>query len=330
MGAADQPGVTEPSSMRRRVSFLCVLSSVCATLLPSAGIVAQTGSVHEPVRYIGGPKVSPGAHDGQLRPAVGVESFQILRANRTHPETAENFGWTYNHAPMIVYWKGRFYVEYLSNPVGEHIAPGQTLLSRSVDGRNWDTPKVVFPIYELRAPDPRGTTAMMHQRMAFFIAPEGRLLVMGFYGHAPDPFGPGGIGRVVREIHEDGSFGPIYFLRYNTRSGWGESNTGFPYYKRSKDAAFVQACEAFLANRLMREQFWDEEQLFEGDFFSVKSHGLQEAFNWYHRKDGQLVGLWKWSLAALSSDEGQTWSKPVKVPTLQMTGAKISGRRTSD
>jgi PelA/Pel-15E family pectate lyase len=316
--------------MSRRLYFQCLVWLVCAWLCASAALVAQTGSVQEPVRYVGGPKVRPGAHDGQLRPAIGVESFQILRANRTHPEAADNFGWTYNHAPMIAYWKGRFYVEYLSNPVGEHIAPGQTLLSRSVDGRRWEIPKVIFPVYELHSPDPRGTTAMMHQRMAFFIAPGGRLLAMGFYGHAPDPFGPGGIGRVVREIHEDGSFSPIYFLRYNTRSGWGESNTGFPYYKRSPDAGFVQACEAFLANRLMREQFWDEEELFEGDFFSVKSQGSQEAFNWYHRKDGKLVGLWKWSMAALSSDEGKTWSPPVKVPTLQMTGAKISGRRTSD
>jgi hypothetical protein len=264
-----------------------------------------------------------------LRPAIGVESFQVLRANRTHPEFADNFGWTYNHAPMIVHWNGRFYIEYLSNPVGEHIAPGQTFCCSSTDGRHWETPRVAFPIYKLLPPDPPGT-AMMHQRVGFYIAPDGRLLVLGFYGHAPDPFGPGGIGRVVREIYKEGSFGPIYFLRYNTRSGWGESNTGFPNYKRAKDPGFVHACDALLSNRLMREQFWDEEELFDGDFFSVKSHGSQEAFNWFHRKDGKLVGLWKWSMAALSSDEGKTWSRPVKCPTLQMTGAKISGRRTSD
>jgi PelA/Pel-15E family pectate lyase len=310
--------------------FVRVILSVCAWLFVAAALPAQPGSVNEPIRYVGGATVRNQSHDGQLRPAIGVESFQILRANRTHPELADHFGWTYNHAPMIAYWNGRFFVEYLSNPVGEHIAPGQTLLSSSADGRHWDAPKVIFPIYKLQRPDPPGGTAMMHQRMAFFIAPDGRLLAMAFYGHAPDPFGPGGIGRVVREIHKDGSFGPIYFLRYNTRSGWGESNTAYPSYKHAKDAGFIQACDAFFDNRLMREQFWDEEQLFEGDFFAVKSHGSQEAFNWYHRKDGKLVGLWKWSMAALSSDEGRTWSRPVKVPTLRMTGAKISGRRTSD
>jgi hypothetical protein len=251
-----------------------------------------------------------------------------MRANRTHPELADGIGWTYNHAPMIVYWNHRFYIEYLSNPVGEHIAPGQTLLCSSVDGRHWDTPQIVFPIYKLRPPDPPGT-AMMHQRMGFYIAPDGRLLVVAFYGHAPNPFGVGGIGRVAREIYKDGSFGPIFFLRYNSRSGWDESNTGFPFYKRSADKGFVEACDALLGNRLMREQWWDEEHLGD-DAFSIRTRDQHQAFNWYHRKDGKLVGLWKWSLAALSSDEGKTWSHPVKVPTLQMTGAKVTGRRTCD
>jgi hypothetical protein len=295
----------------------------------AAALLAQTGSIHEPIRYVGGMKVHPGAHDGQLRPAIGVESFQVMRANRTNPDLSDQFGWTYNHAPMIVYWKGRFHVEYLSNPVGEHFAPGQTLVCSSVDGRHWDRPKVVFPIYELQSPDPRGTTAMMHQRMGFFIAPSGRLLVLGFYGHAPNPFQKGGIGRVVREVFEDGTFGPIYFLRYNTQSGWGENNTRFPFYQRSTDKGFIEACDALLGHRLMREQWYDEEFL-DNDAFSAKTRDQRQAFNWYHRRDGKLVGLWKWSMVALSSDEGKTWSPPVKVPTLQMTGAKISGRRTSD
>ncbi len=236
--------------------FVSILAPWSILFAPAA-LVAQTGSIHETVRYVGGPAVRADIHDGQLRPAIGVESFQVMRANRTHPELADNFGWTYNHAPMIVYWNGRFYLEYLSNPVGEHIAPGQTLVCSSVDGRRWDAPRVAFPIYDLRPPDPPGK-AMMHQRMGFYIAPEGRLLVLAFYGHAPNPFGPGGIGRVVREIYKDGSFGPIYFLRYNARSGWGEGNTGFPYYARSPDKGFVEACDALLGDRLMREQFWDE------------------------------------------------------------------------
>lgn len=297
-------------------------------LVPSV-LPAQTGSVHEPVRYVGGPVVNNNAHDGQLRPAIGVETFQVFRANRTHPEIADQFGWTYNHGPNIVYWNNRFYLEYLSNPVGEHIAPGHTLLTSSVDGRNWEQPEVVFPIYELQSPDPKGTTAMMHQRMGFYITPDDRMLVLAFYGHAPNPFGKGGIGRVVRELNKDGTFGPIYFLKYNEVSGWGESNTNYPFYTRSEDKGFVSACESLLANTLMVQQWWDEEFLLD-DAFSSDNLKLRQAFNWYHRKDGTLVGLWKWSLAALSKDEGKTWSELVKVPTLQMTGAKISGRKMSD
>src|SRR4051812_10051513 len=108
-----------PIPLRRHV-----MVAASALLLSPAAVVAQPGSIREPVRYVGGPVVRHEAHDAQLRPAVGVESFQVMRANRSRPELADKFGWTYNHAPMIVYWNGRFYVEYLSNPVGEHIAPG--------------------------------------------------------------------------------------------------------------------------------------------------------------------------------------------------------------
>ncbi len=79
----------------------------------------------------------------------------------------------------------------------------------------------------------------------------------------------------------------------------------------------------------MREQWWDEER-FDGDFFSVRSPGTSDpaivasrGVNWFHRQDGKIVGLWKWSEAALSSDDGKTWSRPVKCPTLQMTAPSL-------
>jgi len=62
---------------------------------------------------------------------------------------------------------------------------------------------------------PAGTPSVMHQRMGFYVAPDGRLLTLAFYGYSPTPrIGPNngqGLGRVVREIREDGSLGPIYF-----------------------------------------------------------------------------------------------------------------------
>ena len=95
---------------------------------------------------------------------------------------------------MLAYWKGKFYLEYLSNPEHEHIAPGQTFIMSSEDGVNWSKPRVAFPVYPIPAgtyesgdwkcqPDgawelegqrsvelPAGITAVMHQRMGFRVA----------------------------------------------------------------------------------------------------------------------------------------------------------------
>jgi hypothetical protein len=267
------------------------------------------------VRYIGSETANVDYHDGQLRPAIGVHSFQVLRANRAHPEQAEDWGWTYNHAPMLAYWNGRFYLEYLSNPVSEHAPPGQTFLTTSVDGIHWDKPVVVFPIY--RVPDgiykgppefplPPNSDAVMHQRMGFYAAPDGRLLALGFYGISPTPFvfpnDGRGIGRVVREIYRDGAFGPIYFIRYNRHAGWNESNTHHPFYKESLDPGYVAACDALLANKLATLQWWEEDQSEDG-FYAVAGGS---ALSYYHLADGRVVGLWKNSKAAISADEGKT------------------------
>ncbi|HNU78892.1 MAG TPA: hypothetical protein PKM75_11060, partial [Prolixibacteraceae bacterium] len=81
------------------------------------------------VRYSGGKLVNIDFHHGQLTPVLGVHNIQVMRASREFPETADGMGWTYNHAPMLAYWNGRFYLEYLTNPVGEHIPPSQSMLT---------------------------------------------------------------------------------------------------------------------------------------------------------------------------------------------------------
>jgi hypothetical protein len=163
--------------------------------------------------------------------------------------------------------------------------------------------------------------------MGFYHAPNGRLLTLAFYGHSEDPFNEGGIGRVVREIYQDGKFGPMYFIRYSSHTSWNEKNTAFPFYRNSKDHGFIAACDSLLSNQLMTLQ-WRDEDLGLDDFYSVDSTG--QAFSWYRRADGNLVGLWKWSLAALSFDDGKTFSDPVKVPTLVMDGGKVWGQQTED
>ena len=98
---------------------------------------AQPGSTNAPVAYIGSDSLDPDTHEGGLRYAIGVENIQTLRANRSHPDSAGGSGWTYNHGSNLCYWNGRFYQHYLSNPADEHIAPGQTLIITSADGRVW-------------------------------------------------------------------------------------------------------------------------------------------------------------------------------------------------
>jgi hypothetical protein len=216
-------------------------------------------------------------HDGGLRPAIGVENIQVLRAHRTQPESADGFGWTYNHAPMLAYAHGRFYLQYLSNPFGEHVPPGQTLLVTSPDGRQWHRPRQVFPIYLLR-PGP-------------------------IYGHAPSPTGVNGIGRVVREVYADASFGPIHFIRYNAAAGRTEANTPrFPFYARSPDQEFVAACDALLADQLKTMQ-WREEDRSDDGFYTTPGSVLQ-APSVFHRKDGVAVALWKHSWSALPMTTG--------------------------
>lgn len=317
--------------------FRFLLRLYCAVfLLPiiwRTDLIAQTGSPSEPVRYVGGVTIDPSVHEGRLRWAVGAESIQVMRANRKYGGMGSDSGWTYNHAPNLAYWEGKFYLQYLSNPVDEHIAPGQTLITTSTDGRNWEAPRVLFSPYQPPAgvKIPEGYHGyMMHQRMGFYVAPNGRLLTLAFYGHTEDPFQEGGIGRVVRELYKDGSMGPVYFIRYESHSAWNETNTAYLFYTRSKDTGFVAACESLLKNKLMVLQWKDEDDGNDPLYAENRNDDHLSALSYFHRKDGKVVMLWKKSKAALSDDEGATFSVPVKVPTLIMSGGKNWGQKTED
>lgn len=290
---------------------------------------ATVGDSEEPVRYIGEIKTSSsdyknGFHDGQLRPAVGVQNYQILRANRTHPEWSDGLGWTYNHAPMLAYANGQFYCQYLTNPTGEHIPPGVTMLTRSTDGRRWSRPQILFPIYPVSDEKAVVSYQFMHQRMGFYIAPNGRFLTMGFYG---SPYGDG-VGRVVREICADDSLGPIYFIRVN--DNW-KGPVNYPLYTESNDSGFVQACRSFLEDKIRRIQWWEEDQFAQDrDEFYRVSWGADrgrsrpgKAFCFYTRPDGAVIGFFKDRWVTMSRDQGQTWSVPVRCESLTYGGAKI-------
>jgi hypothetical protein len=277
-----------------------------------------------PVRFVG-PEQADTTHDGGLRWALGVKSWQAFRANRSRPELADGWGWTYNHAPMLAYWRGRFWIEYLSAPVHENRGPMHTLLMSSTNGIHWDKPRVVFPEYRTT----EGKLFQVHQRMGFYVSPDSRLLVLGFYGPERKPNEGGGIGRTVREVHPNGTFGPIYFIRYSRHNGWDESNTAYPFYTTSPDPGFKHACEALLANKLMTLQWWEEDRSRDG-FYPDMGETALKALSFFHRTDGAVVALWKNSWSALSTNDGVTWSKPVQVPSLVMASGKVWGQRTSD
>ena len=101
---------------------------------------------NDPVRIEGGKSADIRFHDGGLPHVKGVKNYQILRACRDPEYAMDGCGWTYNHAPMIAWWRGRFFAEYLSNVKTEHEPPSQTLLSVSEDDRHWSDPVMVFPI----------------------------------------------------------------------------------------------------------------------------------------------------------------------------------------
>ena len=106
--------------------------------------LAQNG-----VRYTGGILSNPDRHDGGLSPVVGVHNIQILRANREHPSVENGNGWTYNHQPMMAYWKGKFYIHYLSDEKDEQVPPSRTMLQISEDGYHWSVPQILFPEYKV-------------------------------------------------------------------------------------------------------------------------------------------------------------------------------------
>ncbi|MGA5691419.1 hypothetical protein [Cytobacillus pseudoceanisediminis] len=288
------------------------------------------------LRYVGTQESNSLYHHGQLRPVIGTHNIQVLRANRKHPEWADGYGWTFNHSPMITYWKNKFYLQYISTPNGENIPPCHALLCESVDGITWGSPKVIFPPYliskwpeDVETLSVQNSYAMMHQRMSFYHAPNGKLLCTCFYGVTPTPCtmpnNGKGIGRIVREIKPDGSFGDIFFIKYNQHVGWNESNTNFPYYLESEDRNFVFACDALLTDPLINLQWWEEEQ----DPNTIYPLSGIKAPSFYHIDSDIMVAVGKWSKYSFSVDNGVTWNKPINSKNIKTTGGKVWGQKSS-
>lgn len=305
-------------------------------LLSIAILISANTFAQDTVRYTGSTLSNVDYHHGQLSSAIGVHNIQTMRANRSDQNATTS--WTYNHAPMLAYWNNTFYLEYLSNPVGEHVAPGQTLLQTSKDGYNWNEPVVIFPPYKIpdgfvkegKKDTAKNSYAVMHQRIGFYTSKAGKLYALGYYGIAlakgDDPNDGNGIGRVIREIKKDGNLGPVYFLRYN--HGWNENNTSYPFHTSSGDKDLIGACQEFLQNPLLMMQTVEEADR-DDPLIPLKKDF--KAFNYYRLKNGNIVALWKYALTSISKNGGITWEyNPTRAPGFVNANAKIWGQKTSD
>jgi hypothetical protein len=244
------------------------------------------------------------------------------------------------------------------------------MLQTSVDGYTWSSPVELFPEYPVpegwtkesqpELPPAHNLKAVMHQRVGWYVyhganetyGPQEShkthksrkthptiLLATGSYGICltmkDDPNDGNGIGRVVRRINDDGSFGPIYFVYYN--HGFSEQNTVFPYYKKSKDKAFVRAVDAMLADPMQRMQWVEEAD--RGDKL-IPLDKPYKAFCGYTLPDGRKVALWKHAVTSLSADGGNTWRQVLvpesgrlgcdRAPGFVNSNAKIWGQRLTD
>jgi hypothetical protein len=311
-------------------------------------------------RFTGGnpPYADTKFHDGRFRPAVGVQNIEVLRGNRTHPELLYDMskmvtypdagfgkdGFTYNHAPMLCYWKGMFWIECLSCPKDENHVLGQTLLTWSTDGRSWARPEVIFPSEKIRDKnDNKEKYTLCHQRMGFYVAPNGRLLVLSYYGFPNTPNNGKGVGRAVREIKSTGEYGPIYWIRYTAYQGYNKENSpAFPFYEDSSDGGFKKACNDLLADKLMVQAWYEEDQGNENNFYAYapKNTRFAKAFCWYSLPNGKIVGLWKWRKMIVADKWEPGVVKDLTGPAsgkiandgenIYHGGAKIWGQRTSD
>ena len=154
----------------------------------------------------------------------------------------------------------------------------------------------------------------------------GWLLALSFYGKSPSPNEGDGIGRAVREINADGTFGPIHFIRLNAKTAFPAFKPPYPLYTASPDKGFIAACDALLANKLMTAQWWEEEQHDDSGFYRVRG----KALSYVTRPDGSTLGIWKNRLVSVTTDKGGSWTPTVFAGNMPNNGSKYWLQRTAD
>lgn len=280
-------------------------------------------------------------HDGALPHAKGACCYQVIRASKNIELSPEGRGFTYNHGGMLTYFNGTFIYEYIGGPNGEHEAPSAVYVSISKDGIHWGKPREAFPSIKVDCFPYIGpkkdwliteqADGIVHHRMGFYTSSDNRLLMTTFYGLSPDshtaPNNGYGVGRVVREIYSDLSMSDIYFLRYNIPGGYTKENaTIFPFFEQSQDEGFRKSCRELLSNRLVTQQWWEEERL--DEIFFTRPGG--RALSYYTLENGRVMGVFKDSLTSYTDDGGEHWSPLKKSVSIETSSGKVWGQKTSD
>jgi hypothetical protein len=325
MTKARHPERSEGSRCRTRLPVSRFFAALRVTILTV--LVAGVVRAESPI-IITGPEqkqLDPSLPDGGLPWYPGVQNIQIFRASRGAPELTDGKGWTYNHHLDLGVWRGRMYCAWNQCERDEDTWPSREVYSTSTDGFHWSDPKELFPM---------GTSAA--QRMYFFHAPNDRMLALACARDARthERFAPS---MVVREIRADHTLGPV--MKVVVPQGRDASPL---VAGKGDDPELIRAIEQLLANKPFLEQAdygallgerkmkwhdlstWPATEPSRADF----PHRFGKAMCFYHRKDGALVAVMKWGWVLVSKDEGETWSSPVRPPTLVAGMGKVWGQRT--
>ena len=135
------------------------------------------------------PDIDMNKHDGGLPHMAGVYTYQVRRSCRADGD------YTYNHAPMLTGFNNRLLLSYISGKKDEHGAPDEVVYTTSKDGITWEKERTMFPymLADTKAyigPDkellPEHAKMIVHSRMCFYQASNGRMLATTFYGFSPD------------------------------------------------------------------------------------------------------------------------------------------------
>ena len=287
------------------------------------------------------PEIDMSRQDGGLSHMAGVYTYQVRRSCKADGD------YTYNHAPMITGFNNRLMISYISGKKDEHGAPDEVVYTTSADGISWDKERVLFP-YMLAdtsgyiGPDkemlPHLASTIVHSRMCFYQADNGRMLATTFYGFSPDfhraPNNGYGAARLVREIYKDFTLSDMYVIKYNEAGGFTEADTRFyspednsriqvPYYNEADDAGFIEACDELLSKKLILEQWYEEEM------YDKKHYVHGRALSFYTAKDGSIVGLCKKGEGYIFDSAGNIVLDE-KIPSLVTNTAKVWGQQTPD